>query len=248
MTKLLPLTAVIGALSASLASAATVSINTSSSAPDPTNVIRSNVAGATPANLTAYSRPPGGSDIFKNVGQGFSLEAGSPDYMLQSVTFALQGYGTGILEKNYKIEIYRTNASSTIPSAGNLFQTFEGTMLDSLTANDYLTFQFSEEVSLSAGYFYNVVFSFTELTSETSTVQSLSLKTVGSGVSITSGGSRWIGIDKGDGNGLSYDRSVSNGLVFYAQGYAIPEPSTTALIVAAGIGLAALRQRHQSAR
>ncbi len=245
MTKLLPLFAIVGMLATPLASASIV-ISTGTSAPLAENVIRSNVPSASTANLTAYWRPPGGLDLFKNVGQGFSLEAGSPDYMLESVTFHIQGFGAGVLGKDFKIEVYRTTSTTLAPSADNLFRSFEGTMLDSLTVNDYIDFKFDEDVLLTTGYFYNVVFSFTELTSESSTVQSLSFTTIGSGVTNTTGGSRWIGIDKG--TGIVYDRSATNGPVFYAQGHAVPEPSTMALLAAAGIGLAALRKRHQSAR
>jgi hypothetical protein len=235
MTSTPPILLLAGLLAGCVQASAAV-VTLSSQAPS-SNLIRYNaLTAATPANINSYWRGPGGTDVKKNIGQGFSLVGETTDYSLQAVTFNIFGFSAPVQGLSFNISIYQTSAVATVPTLGNLIASENGTMASNLVVDDFIRFSLDNAVTLEKGYFYNVVFSFAEMTSTNSTVQSLSFKTVGSGVSITSGGRRWI-----DTDGV-YSASASNGFVFYAEGMAIPEPSTL-LLAGAGISLVALRKR-----
>ncbi len=232
-----PIILLAGLLACSLQAYSAV-VTISASAPA-SNVIKSNpLTATTPANVTSYWRAPGATDSRKGIGQGFSLVGETTDYSLQAVTFNIQNFSPAVQGLSFNISIYKAAAVTTVPGVSNLIASEDGIMASGLTADGYIKFTLDSAIVLEKGYFYNVMFSWNERTSDTTTVQSISFKTAGTGTPITAGGRRWIDVDG------TISASGTNGFIFYAEGIAIPEPGTGLLLLtAAGISLVALRKR-----
>jgi len=209
-----------------------VTVSLSNSAPTE-NVIRyQDVTTGTPSNITSYWRQPGGSDQKKDMGQGFSMLDAAGDFQLTAVTFNIYSVSTQVLGLSFKISIYETSAIGTVPSEANLISEQTGTLPAAMSANDYITFTLDTPVHLQAGKYYNVVYSFAEMTDPVgSQAYSLSFKTIGSGITNSVNGRRWIIIDG------AASASNSNGFVFYAIGAPIPETSASALTLVGTFGM-----------
>ncbi len=215
-----------------------VDVSLSSVAPTQ-NVLKFNeVTTGTPANINSYWRPAGGTDEQKNIGQGFSTTGLTSNYLLTAVTFNLLAFSVPVEGLGFNISICESTSVSAVPSPATLVSSQNGSLPDILS-NGYITFTLDTPVTLLSNKIYNVMYSFTELTSTTTTPNSLSFKTIGD-VTNTTGGRRWI-----DSDG-SYSSSPSNGFVFYAQATAIPEPSTYLLLGVGAVALVIFRKRRHA--
>lgn len=197
------------------------------------------VTTGTPANINSYWRPAGATDQQKNIGQGFSTTGLTSSYLLTAVTFNLLNFSAPVQGLGFNISIYESSSVGALPSSETLISSQNGNLPETLMSG-YITFTLDVPVTLSEDKIYNVMYSFTELTSETIAINNLSFKTIGSKISITSGGRRWIETDG------SYSGSAENGFVFYAQATAIPEPSTYALLGLGVLALVILRKRRHA--
>lgn len=232
-TTLLLLGAATAYIAVSSSASAAVIITTDTKAPTE-NIYKANPLGVGSGNFTLYWRGQGNPDIVKTVGQGLSTFGAPTALNLSAVTFLIDAATPEVQGKGFQLTIYEMSTVNTHPSATNLVATHTGTLPDDMKKGDYLTLTLDAPQLLQPNKHYAFIVSFTGPTSTDSNAKSLSLATIGTGLANTDSSWRWIGYD-----GV-YDNSASNsknGLVFYAQAAAIPEPGTYALLGSAFLGL-----------
>lgn len=179
------------------------------------------------------------------IAQGFSTIGAQSQMSLNAVTFLIGGYGTGVLNKGFELNIYESSAMGDSPLNSTLLSTQTGALPGSLTARNYITFDLDETVIMDTNKYYTVEFVFTDFTGESpgGNAYSLRLYTVGAGVDNAIDGRRWIGTTGANGE-TTYTTQTTNGLVMYIDATPIPEPSTYSLLGAAAVvGYVVMRKR-----
>lgn len=120
-------------------------------------------------NSTTFQR---GTGEYRRIGQAFSVE--DKGFELTGLTWKIWDFDPMVEGKKFSIQVYRLVAVNKAPDMGNdLVLSEEGTLPQTLSPEDYITFTFSQGVRLEKGESYLVLFGFEEPTSQDSTAKSL---------------------------------------------------------------------------
>ncbi len=190
------------------------------------------VPDRSPATLRFSNNP---TTKWQSLGQGFSTIGAEDPLNLDSVSFLMMDYLSGVEGLTLRMDVYQGGSSSNARPMGDnatLIYTQDSDLPALLENDSYLTFNLDSNLELDQDSYFSVALSFVDQTPGT-TNEGIGLATIASGsppVSNTIGGNRFIW------NGEFYSASTTNGFVMYVNTSAIPEASSMPL----GVGLMAL--------
>jgi len=148
---------------------------------------------------------------------------------LSEISIKIAGAGTAVSGANFTLSLYESTSRTEI---GSVKVSETGSLPDQVNANDYLVFQFQEEVSLVEGNFYTFILSGNNLPSTFITFAT------GNTAGLT--GDRWSSTD-----GSAFTRNATSSIEFHVT--VIPEASAAWLFGLAVPIFFAMRPRRRHA-
>lgn len=205
----------------------------------PTGNIVSSYAGPANGEYGVYNGLSGTSN-YRDISTSFAVPTGS-DYFITSLTMQIYSATTTNFTApvNFSIDVWSIPTVNSWPTSvgASLQASFTGTMQPNSSqtqAGDYITFNFATPVLVSAGQSYSFVMGLDDASSGNILRWGVGPQVSTSRAAGSSNGGPWA--------------NASATYIYYAQGTAVPEPVSMALLALAAVAILVVRKSRVKIR